>query len=137
MSIELNSCSLVSYIVYLGVMPHCYVVVSYGFNYRIGFPPRVVAKMAIWVTHIGFGSHVVTGSRSACAPSLMFESHDPPIAFFGPGWGGAHLWVSGLLRESPPLVWSPYGHAQGMVAMRVCPLLHPVTEQITVPGGIS
>lgn len=43
------------------------------------------------VTPVGFGSYVVTGSKRADASSLQFESHDLPIAFFGLGWGGAHL----------------------------------------------
>lgn len=37
------------------------------------------------VTSIGYGSRVVMGLRHADAPSLLFDSHDPPIIFFGLG----------------------------------------------------
>lgn len=40
------------------------------------------------------------GLRCADSPSLQFKSHDPPIAFFGFGWGDAHLCISGALWKA-------------------------------------
>lgn len=70
---------------------------------------------------VGFGTHVVTGLRRADAPLLPFESHDPPLAFFGLGWGSADLWVLGLLLRAPMQVWSPMAAPRGGLLRLVAP----------------